>query len=828
MRKLKRNTLAVLIGGCLLPAGLALAQDVPAPGANAPSASVATTAASAGEPATTGPAVPGVAQAAAATAEEPKQLEEIVVSGEIVYRNRIDTTAPQLVYDREFFEEFEPVSVGDQLRRVPGVAFTSDIGESDSPQLRGLGQGYTQVLVNGRPIPGAGNDRTVFVDRIPAEIVDRIEIIRSPGADIDSQGVGGTINIILKDGATLPPGWILRAGATYTTDGDEIDGNFAVSNSGGNEAQTAFYSITLDVQDRFNNKDVVEEVFEEDSVGFDDEVAAGGMGRGLEQWDDPEQSVAVERTEEQDSRDSRDVSFNGDATFLIGEDRTLRLDGYYLSTRRDEHQDTVVFEGDGSVGGLDLDDPELEFQDADFDQTSWGFSGLFEWQVSDLSKLEFDASWADFVDDSVEETFEEEEDNIVERESIDTDDTEFALGAAWTRQLPNWAPEGAEFKAGMSAKWKDRDYRLLLEEDLDDDEPEASDGRFDYSEDRFDLFAMMTWHLSTAVTLETGLRWENTDTEQSYRTDFLEAGVIDETVEGDADSDESLLNPSVHLQWRLTDNDQLRFSYARTVRRPAIDQLIPAFALESPGDEDVTVGNPELGFETAWGWDIGYERRFGKSGVMGFNVFSRDIDDLIALVNTGEDVDVIGLDPEDYPGGLYQYRNIGEARTTGFEFDLSTPLDFIGLPETGIFANYTRLFSDRDDPAGGDDIEIDFQPKYVYNVGITQNIPSWETSFGFSYQKQGESRFVTYGEIESQLYDGNLEFFLEKRIGDNMVIRLTGNNLLDADSKQAEAGFDGDNGEEILENQAAYAVDAFEVERENSSPRWTLTFRMVF
>src|SRR3546814_12673788 len=91
-----------------------------------------------------------------------------------MYRNRTETTAPELVYGQEFFAEFEPVSVGDQLRRVPGVAFTSDIGESDAPQMRGLGQGFTQVLVNGRPIPGAGNDRTVFVDRIPAESVDQI------------------------------------------------------------------------------------------------------------------------------------------------------------------------------------------------------------------------------------------------------------------------------------------------------------------------------------------------------------------------------------------------------------------------------------------------------------------------------------------------------------------------------------------------------------------------------------------------------------------------------------------------------------------------------
>src|SRR3546814_18377252 len=105
-------------------------------------------------------------QDAAAAQEEPAgeagddvtELQAVVVSGEIMYRNRTETTAPELVYGQEFFAEFEPVSVGDQLRRVPGVAFTSDIGESDAPQMRGLGQGFTQVLVNGRPIPGAGKD----------------------------------------------------------------------------------------------------------------------------------------------------------------------------------------------------------------------------------------------------------------------------------------------------------------------------------------------------------------------------------------------------------------------------------------------------------------------------------------------------------------------------------------------------------------------------------------------------------------------------------------------------------------------------------------------
>src|SRR3546814_20379353 len=107
-----------------------------------------------------------------------------------MYRNRTETTAPELVYGQEFFAELEPVSVGDQLRRVPGVAFTSDLGESDAPQMRGLGQGCTQVLVNGRPLPGAGNDRTEFVDRIWEETVDRHQVISTPLSPIATPATG--------------------------------------------------------------------------------------------------------------------------------------------------------------------------------------------------------------------------------------------------------------------------------------------------------------------------------------------------------------------------------------------------------------------------------------------------------------------------------------------------------------------------------------------------------------------------------------------------------------------------------------------------------------
>src|SRR3546814_16220278 len=79
----------------------------------------------------------------------------------------------------EYFQRFEPNTVGDMVKRLPGAAFVgSDIMEYDGVQLRGLGGGYTQVLINGKKVPGAGDDRSFWVDRIPAEMVDRIDILR--------------------------------------------------------------------------------------------------------------------------------------------------------------------------------------------------------------------------------------------------------------------------------------------------------------------------------------------------------------------------------------------------------------------------------------------------------------------------------------------------------------------------------------------------------------------------------------------------------------------------------------------------------------------------
>lgn len=176
--------------------------------------------------------------------------DELIVYGTVLTRNRTDTVSPTLSYDLEYFQRFEPISAGDALKRVPGVSFSGDVLEYDQLQLRGLPAIYSQVQINGRNMTGGGNDRVFFVDRIPAELIDGVEIIRSPSADMSSEGIGGTANVKLKKAGTITGGWVRGSG--FGVEDDELRG--AGSAGYGNTFGDTSYLLSLDVQQRRNPK----------------------------------------------------------------------------------------------------------------------------------------------------------------------------------------------------------------------------------------------------------------------------------------------------------------------------------------------------------------------------------------------------------------------------------------------------------------------------------------------------------------------------------------------------------------------------------------------
>ncbi|PKO56694.1 MAG: hypothetical protein CVU28_02045, partial [Betaproteobacteria bacterium HGW-Betaproteobacteria-21] len=139
---------------------------------------------------------------AQAAGEVPKALASVVVVDQRDAQiERKASDIQKIVISETEIERYGDATVGDVLRRLPGMTSTGPAGVTKDIRIRGLEKGYTQFLINGEPVPSAKKDRQIQVDRLPADMIERIEIIRSPGAMYDAGGIGGTINIVLKSRA---------------------------------------------------------------------------------------------------------------------------------------------------------------------------------------------------------------------------------------------------------------------------------------------------------------------------------------------------------------------------------------------------------------------------------------------------------------------------------------------------------------------------------------------------------------------------------------------------------------------------------------------------
>ena len=747
--------------------------------------------------------------------EAPKTSQEIVVQANIGYRNRSDAAEPVLVYDEEYFQRFEPLTAGDALKRVPSVTFLSDVIESDGPRLRGLDPGYTQILINGEKVPGPNPDRSFFLDRIPAELIEQVEIVRSSSARRTGDAVAGTINIKLRDALSLDGGYVKGGGLLFDDGELKPTAGFYY----GGVLGPGRVLIGANVQGRYNPK-------KKESFRYGDSPE-NNPDFLTDEFDN--------REDQDDTRDGTDYAFN--ASYALESDTTeFELSGNYVRTDRTETERSLEYNVvTGTPGPIAFDGDEEPglltdaYQFEDIDQENWSIASKLshEWA---LGKTAFKWGYARFNDkaDSTETEVDFEtgdEDEIAnpewESELVVTRNLDEELSFALDHEFP--LSTGVNLVVGGFLQNKDRRADLTALEQGDEldgrgwDQFGASPADLvdvagfeeddrdisEIEENRRDLYALLEGDHGS-LRWEAGVRWENT----KVRITDLSADADGAAIESDYDH----FLPSASVKYD-TGAGRITASVARTVRRPQFDYLTPVTLEGELGDNDLR-GNPLLMPEMAWGGDLGYEHRLGRTGVVGVNLFYRKVEDLVELVNTGEEGD-------DGEGTfVLQPRNVGDGEVYGIEFDLSSDLGFLGLPDTGVFGNVSLLDSEITDIFG--ERRFNDQSKFIYNFGVIQNLRQLGAAFGATYRKQGKA----YGRIVSEevttTYGADLEIFVEKRFGDSFTVRAVGSNLLDGKKREAFNKFD------TIEDQVDRNFDEYELEAERAGPVFQLVARYAF
>lgn len=159
----------------------------------------------------------GEAFAQTAAANEPGG-EDIIVTGfrasqaaSIETKRQSDVISD--VITAEDIGKFPDKNVAESLQRVPGIVVNREFGEGERVSLRGTAPNLTKTLLNGHSVATAdwfildqlAATRSFNYLILPADIVGRLEVYKSPQADVEEGGVGGTINVLTRNPLDLKP-----------------------------------------------------------------------------------------------------------------------------------------------------------------------------------------------------------------------------------------------------------------------------------------------------------------------------------------------------------------------------------------------------------------------------------------------------------------------------------------------------------------------------------------------------------------------------------------------------------------------------------------------
>ncbi|MEY2905492.1 MAG: hypothetical protein RJA52_1508, partial [Bacteroidota bacterium] len=132
---------------------------------------------------------------------KPILLEQVVVTGTMREIRKSQSPIPVDVISSQLFQRNPTFNILESVSMITGVqpVMSCNVCLTGNIQINGMDGAYSQILIDGMPIvSGLG---TVYgLSGIPNHLIERIEIVKGPGAALfGSEAMAGQINIITKD-----------------------------------------------------------------------------------------------------------------------------------------------------------------------------------------------------------------------------------------------------------------------------------------------------------------------------------------------------------------------------------------------------------------------------------------------------------------------------------------------------------------------------------------------------------------------------------------------------------------------------------------------------
>ncbi|WP_193316890.1 TonB-dependent receptor plug domain-containing protein [Janthinobacterium rivuli] len=651
-------------------------------------------------------------------------LPSVTVTASKADQRRDDTVAAIVVGHAELTRQGDRV-LADALKRLPGISIgaPAGTGQGGQLQLRGLGQGYTLVMLDGVPVsPGFS------LDSLDPELVERVEIMRAATAQFSAQAIAGSINIVLKKS------------------GKRRERTFKLGASGSHGMPAGSATVQWADQDGRLSYALAGTLAHTGRRGLSDE-----WNRAYDADGKPTVVRHMPLTERVKS-DTLELAPRLQWA-LAGEDS---LAWQSLVTWRRLASRRQVVETSYLGGHTDYPD-----NDAAFSQDSGSVRSDLHWlrklgQGASLDmKLGLDANHrgSDYLFQGVGAAPGPAN---VRRVDAGVDDVGMQASGTYRRTLGEGHALAAGWDAGNRRRTEFRRERQLSS----GGPPVLPDEDYAATVRRLALFAQDEWEVSARWSLYLGLRWE------TWRTASATGGA------GPVDVRAQVWSPVLQSLWKLAGKDQLRLAVTRTYKAPQIFQLIPRPYLNDNGNSPVNPdnqGNPALRPELAWGLDAAYEYYPAEGAMLGASASLRRIGDVM-------------LDRlyQDKGRWVATPVNQGRAQVRGIELEAKLPLSALwaGAPALDLRANVARNWSTVDAVAGPDN-RLDGQLPWSANLGADYRLAGKPLTLGgnLHYQGGGPSR-ESNQLLAWQGARRELDLYALWKFSDQLRLRVSGANLL--------------------------------------------------
>lgn len=574
----------------------------------------------------------------------------------------------KIEYNIEDDPDSKSNSILEMLRKVPLVTVDGE----DNVQVNGSSS--FKIHVNGKPNNMMSNNPKEVLKSMPANTIKYIEVITSPGAKYDAEGVGGILNIVTVGGGF--------EGYTATFRGN-------VSNNGAGAGTYAMVkqgkmTISVNYNYDYNNspRSYSDNYRENYEPGARDE-------KFLE-------SQSSSKSKGNFQHGNLEASYEIDTLRLL----TAAFGMYGGSNESDNNGNTVMYR-------TNHEDVAYRYRTDSRNKNSWySINGNIDYQRTSrknkqrMLTLSYKINTQPQTDNSrnvyLDIFPDEQKEELAERLRLENYHSDGKTNTMeQTFQVDYTTPIGKLHTIETGAKY------IFRRNSSDNALYEAAGGsdNYAYNEDRSSEYRHLNHILSAYVgytlkykdfSFKPGVRYEQTIQRVKYIVGPGE----------DFHTNYSDWVPSVSLGMKIGKTQNLRAGYNMRIWRPGIWNLNPYFNNQDP--MSISQGNPDLKSEKSHAFDIAYSNFSAKFNI---NVslrhsFGNNGIEMVSRLITNENGEIFDDNPEHMApnGAMYStYDNIGKNRDTG----LSLYLNWNASPKTRIYVNGRGSYRDLKSEAQG-------------------------------------------------------------------------------------------------------------------------------